>query len=138
MRFSTGIHSIFFGGGGGGCGDALSSPILVIFLIDDPVDATEMRPIAPHVGNSPHVVDGAYALEEGPDLVQLAIVRIVDERGAVDGILRVEDVRAGRVVDDDALRQVAVQQAQVLDVVALVVDAGLAEQPGADGLVRVE
>mmetsp|Transcript_16022 Transcript_16022/g.38273 ORF Transcript_16022/g.38273 Transcript_16022/m.38273 type:complete len:599 (-) Transcript_16022:236-2032(-) len=49
-----------------------------------------------------------------------------------------EDVRARGVVNNDGLRQVAVQQAQVLDVVALVVDAGLAEQPGADGLVRVE
>ena len=112
--------------------------ILFIFLIDYAVDAAETRPVAPHVGNTPHVIDGAYALEEGPDLIQLAILRIVNKRRAVNSIFRMEDVRARGVVNNDGLRQVAVQQAQVLDVVALVVDAGLAEQPGADGLVRVE
>ena len=119
-------------------GDAKSSSILFIFLIDDAVDAAETRPVAPHVGNAPHVIDGAYALEEGPDLIQLTIFRVVNKRRAVDGIFRMENIRARGVVNNDGLRQVAVQQAQVLDVVALVVDAGLAEQPGADGLVRVE
>ena len=49
-----------------------------------------------------------------------------------------EDVRAGAVVDDDGLLQVPVEQAQVLDVVALVVDAGLAEEAGPDGVLRIE
>jgi hypothetical protein len=39
----------------------------------------------------------------------------------------VEDVRCGRVVDDDGLTQRAANLAQILDVVALVVVARLAE-----------
>ena len=69
-----------------------------------------MRPVSPHIGDSPHIIDVAYTLEEGSDLVQLAIVGIINKRGAVDGILGVEDVRTGRVINNDALGKVSVQQ----------------------------
>ena len=69
-----------------------------------------MRPVAPHVGDSPHIVNVANTLEEGSDLVQLAIVGVINERGAIDGILGMEDVRAGRVINNDALGKVTVQQ----------------------------
>ena len=105
MRSITISHSFFVWG----CGDAKSSPLLVFFVYNT-VDATEMRPVSPHVGASPHIVDVAYTLEEGSDLVQLAIVGVINERGAVDGILGMEDVRAGRVINNDALSKVAVQQ----------------------------
>lgn len=42
-------------------------------------------------------------------------------------MLRVENVRCGRVVDDDRLAKWAANLAQILDVVALVVVARLAE-----------
>ena len=98
MRPIAAGHSFFVRG----FGDAKSSP-LFIFFVYNTVDATEMRPVSPHVGDSPHIVNVAYALEEGSDLVQLAVVGVVNERGAVDGILRMEDVRAGRVINNDAL-----------------------------------
>lgn len=45
-----------------------------------------------------------------------------------------EYIRSGRVVDDDRLSQWAANLAQVLDVVALVVVARLAEQTVVDGV----
>lgn len=45
-----------------------------------------------------------------------------------DGVLRVENVRGGRVVNDNRLLKVAANLREVLDVVALVVVAALAEQ----------
>ena len=57
---------------------------------------------------------------------------------ATDGVLRVEQVRARRVVDDDHLAQVAAHQRKVLDVLALVQHARLAEQARGDDLVDVE
>jgi hypothetical protein len=53
-------------------------------------------------------------------------------------VLRVEDVRCGRVVDDDRLTQRAADLAQILDVVALVVVARLAEQTVVDRVGDVE
>ena len=44
-------------------------------------------------------------------------------------VVRVEAVRGRRVVDDDHLVEVAADDVQVLHVVAVVVDARLAEQP---------
>lgn len=47
-------------------------------------------------------------------------------------VLRVEDVGGRRVVQDERLVQVPAQTAQVLDVAALVEDAGLPEEPRAE------
>lgn len=44
------------------------------------------------------------------------------------GVLRVEDIRRWRIVDDDGFSQIAANLRQVLDVVALVVVATFAEQ----------
>ena len=54
------------------------------------------------------------------------------------GMLGVEDVRCGRVVDDDGVLQVTSDLREVFDVVSLVVVAALAEQPVVDNLVDVE
>lgn len=54
------------------------------------------------------------------------------------GVVRVEDVGGGRVVHDDDLVEVAAQAAQVLDVVASVEDARLAEQAAAEGTPLVQ
>jgi hypothetical protein len=53
-------------------------------------------------------------------------------------VLRVENVRGRRVVDDDRVLQVAANLRQVLDVVTLVVVAAFSEQPVVDNLVDVE
>ena len=54
------------------------------------------------------------------------------------GVLGVEDVGGGRVVDDDGILQVTSDLRQVLDVVSLVVVAAFAEQAVVDNLVDVE
>lgn len=52
-------------------------------------------------------------------------------------VLRVENVRGRRVVDDDRVLQVAPNLRQILDIVALVVVAAFSEQPMVDNLVDV-
>ena len=53
-------------------------------------------------------------------------------------MLRVEDVRGRRVVDDDGVLQVSADLGEILDVVSLVVVAAFSEQPVVDDLVDVE
>jgi len=57
-------------------------------------------------------------------LPELDVGGVVEEGGAVDGVLRVEDVRHGRVVHDDRLLDLPVQQRQVLHVVTWRREAG--------------
>lgn len=47
-------------------------------------------------------------------------------------IVRVEDVRGRRVVDDDDSTKLPAQSAEVFDVVSPVENAGLPEEPGAE------
>lgn len=54
------------------------------------------------------------------------------------GVLGVEDIGCGRVVDDDGVLEIAANLGQVLDVVALVVVAAFAEKPVVDDIVDVE
>lgn len=53
-------------------------------------------------------------------------------------MLRVEDVGRGRVVDNDGVLEVAADLRQVLDVVALVVVATLAEEAMVHHLVDIQ
>lgn len=55
-----------------------------------------------------------------------------------DGVLGVEDVGGGGVVDDYGVLEVAADLGQVLDVVALVVVATLAEESVVHDLVNIE
>lgn len=52
-------------------------------------------------------------------------------------MLRVEDVRCWRIVDDNGLSQITADLGEVLDIVALVVVAALTKQPVMDNLVYV-
>lgn len=52
--------------------------------------------------------------------------------------MRVEDIARGRVVQDDRVANRPPQLRQVLDVIALVVETALAEQPVRDDAVRVQ
>lgn len=47
-------------------------------------------------------------------------------------VLRVEDVRGRRVVDDDDSAELPAQSAEVFDVVSSVENAGFPEEPGAE------
>lgn len=53
-------------------------------------------------------------------------------------MLRVEDVRGRRVVDDDGVLQVSADLGEILDVVSLVVVAAFAEKSVVDDLVDVQ
>jgi hypothetical protein len=55
-----------------------------------------------------------------------------------NSVLRVENIRRRRVVDDDRVLQVAANLRQVLDVVALVVVAAFSKQPVVDNLVDIK
>lgn len=55
-----------------------------------------------------------------------------------DGVLRVKDVRSRRVVNDDGVLEVTANLRQVLDVVALVIVATLAEEAMVDDVVDVQ
>jgi hypothetical protein len=54
------------------------------------------------------------------------------------GVLWVEDVGGGRVIDDDGVLQVSANLRQVLDVISLVIVAALAEESMVNNLVDVE
>lgn len=54
------------------------------------------------------------------------------------GVLRVEDVGCGRVVDDDGVFEIAADLGQVLDVVPLVVVTAFTEKPMVDNVVDVK
>jgi hypothetical protein len=86
------------------------------------------------------VPDGgaSQVFENGDEIEQLVVVGIREPTADGDGVLRVENVRGRRVVDDDGVLQVAAHLRQVLDVVALVVVAALPEQPVVDNLVDVQ
>ena len=53
-------------------------------------------------------------------------------------MLRVENVRSGRVVDDDGLLEVSSHLREILDIVALVVVTTLAEQTVMHHVVNVQ
>jgi hypothetical protein len=85
----------------------------------------------PHVGAS-------QVFEDGDEVQQLVVVGIREPTADGNGVLRVEDVRCRRVVDDDGVLQVSADLRQILHVVALVVVAALPEQPVMDNLVDVQ
>lgn len=61
---------------------------------------------------------------------QLNNTRVCVRSVLTHGIVRVEDVGGGRVVQDQGLVEVSAQPAQVLDIAALMEHAGLPEQTG--------
>lgn len=75
------------------------------------------------------MLDGFEELCEGK---QLPVSRVCEERVAGNGVLGVEEVGAGRVVDNDGLGQVSAHECQVLHVLALVHHTLLTKQAGAN------
>lgn len=52
--------------------------------------------------------------EEGDEIGELGVVRVVEPRGYGDSVVRVEDVRRGRVVEDDRVPDGAAELGEVL------------------------
>ena len=67
-------------------------------------------------------------LENGNQIRQFIVVSITEPAADRDGVLWVEDVAGGGVVDDDGFAKISADLAEIFDVVALVVVAALTEQ----------
>lgn len=80
----------------------------------------------------------SQVLEDWDEIKQLVVVSVREPAADGNGVLRMEDVRGRRVVDDDGVLEVAANLRQILDIVALVVVATLSEQPVVDNLVDVQ
>lgn len=76
-------------------------------------------------------------LEDGDEVEELVVVRVGEPTADGDGVLGVENVRGGGVVDDDSVLEVAADLGEVFDVVALVVVAAFAEKTVVNDLVDV-
>lgn len=74
------------------------------------------------------VLRSAQLLEDWDQVQQLGVCHVIKPRLHRHCILRVEDVRSRRVVQDEGFSQVPPQAAEVLDITALVEHAGLTEQ----------
>lgn len=71
-------------------------------------------------GDVEHEADVAHlragqVLQDGDQVQQLVVVRVGEPAADGDGVLRVEDVGGGRVVDDDGLAEIAADLRQILD-----------------------
>ena len=83
-------------------------------------------------------IRAGQVFENGDEIEQLVVVGVREPTADGNRVLRVEDVRRRRVVDDDGVLQVAAHLGEVLDVISLVVVAALPEQPVMDNLVDVQ
>lgn len=77
-------------------------------------------------------------LEDGNEVQQLVVVRVREPAAYRQRVLGVEDVRRGGVVDDDGVFEIPPDLGKVLDVVPLVVVAGLAEEAVMNHIVDIE
>lgn len=84
-------------------------------------------PLPPSVAQSPDIVSVLDSRQEGSDLIQLSVALIIDPGSAINGVFWMEHIRSWRVINDDGLGKVTIQQAEILDVVSFVVDTGFAE-----------
>lgn len=93
-----------------------------------------------HVEHQAHVPDlrRGQIFQNRNKIHELVVVSIGEPGGDGNGVLRVEDVRCGRVVNDDCLAEGAADLAQVFDIVSLVVIARLAEETVVDGVGDVQ
>jgi len=83
-------------------------------------------------------VGAGQVFQHGNQIEKFVVVGIAEPAADGHGVLRMEDVARGRVVDDDCFPQIAAHHAQILDVVALVVVAAFAEEPVMYYVVYVE
>jgi hypothetical protein len=74
-------------------------------------------------------IGSSEIFENGNKVQQLIVVSIREPTADGDSMLRVENVRRRRVVDDDGILEVSSDLRKVLDVVSLVVVATLSEEP---------
>lgn len=78
-------------------------------------------------------------MEHGKDaLLELSIVRVLEPGAAAEGILGVQRVAGGTVVDDEHLINVPSQPAQILYIHSLELQAVLTIQTEADAALGIE
>lgn len=87
--------------------------------------------------NVPDIVR-RQVLEDGDEIQQLVVVRVREPAAYRQRVLGVEYVRRRGVVDDDGVLEIPPDLGEVLDVVPLVVVAGLAEEAVMDYVVNIE
>lgn len=85
-----------------------------------------------------YIVHTAYQFEKSVNGIQFAITRVVDKAGTSNGVTWVEEIWHGRIVDDDALSEVAIDQRQVFDVVSIMQDTVFTVQSMTNGSFRVQ
>ena len=95
-------------------------------------------PLFPEIGCASNIFHVLDSLQKRPNLIQFSILRIVDEGGTINGILGVEDVRARRVINDNGLSQVAIDETKILNVVAFVIHTRLAEETSTNHTVGIQ
>ena len=61
------------------------------------------------VQNAPHIVDVTEIGQEGTEVCQFRIMRVVEPRRYGDGVVGVENIGCGRVVKDDRILDWAAQ-----------------------------
>ena len=61
------------------------------------------------IQNAPHIVDMTEIGQEGTEVGQFRIMRVVEPRRYGDGVVGVENIGCGRVVKDDRILDWAAQ-----------------------------
>ena len=72
------------------------------------------------------------------EVEKLVVVRVAEPAADRNGVLWMEYIAGGRVVDDDGLTEVTANLAQVLHVIALMVVTALSEQSVVHNMVNVQ
>jgi hypothetical protein len=92
------------------------------------------------VENEAHVPDlvRRQVFQDRYEIQELIVVRVREPAAYRQCMLRVEDVGRWRIVDDDGVLEISSYLGKVLDVVALVVIAGLTEKTMVNHLVDVK
>ena len=85
-----------------------------------------------------NVFDFGEFLKEGYQVPELRVVHVIEPGSHWDGVVRVEDIRGGRVVHDHDFVQITTQSTQVLDVVPAIKDTGFPEETGAKDVPLVQ
>ena len=90
------------------------------------------------VQDTSNVVHGSQVDKERAKVRQLGVVRVVEPCRDWHGVVRMENVRSGRVVEDDAPFHVSTELRKVFDVIALVIVTALSEESVSHNAIRIQ
>lgn len=95
-------------------------------------------PIAESVQHAVHVVLTTQPLKEGDEVQQLRVRHVIEPGLHRHCILRMEDVRGRRIVNNDHFAQLPSQATQVLDIVPSMENTGFSEESGPEHTPAVQ